>query len=130
MSDTTALLTQLGYSEKAIGYILERTNYGDMEKPSVRVKYQGDCGDMIELFLAIEDDRITDASFLVVGCAGLQASGSTVTEMVKNLTLDQANEITVQDILVYSGGIPENKLDCVETSHNALQKAIKTYREE
>lgn len=128
MSETTELLTTLGYSEKAIAYILNRTNIGSFTNPSINVRHQGDCGDMMELSLLIENDVIQDACFQVVGCAGLQSSGSTVTEMIKGKSLAEAELIDTDDILSFSGGIPENKFDCVETARDTLKKAINEYR--
>jgi NifU-like protein involved in Fe-S cluster formation len=94
-----ALLQAMGYPEKAIGYILNKTNVGEMAHPSVSAKDEGTCGDLLILHLLIQEGIIQDAKYDYIGCTGLQAAASALTEMVKGLTLPEAAKIQAQDVL-------------------------------
>jgi NifU-like protein len=122
------LLKVLGYSDKAIGVLEAELHYGDMADPTVSVRHQAGCGDVLLLDLRIEDDIIRDAAFRFVGCSGMQASASGVAEMIIGLSLDEAERIEMHDIIRWLGGIPENKFECAEASCLTLREAIATYR--
>lgn len=122
------LLRVLGYSDKAIGLLEAEAFYGEMEQPTVSVRHQAGCGDVLMLDLRIEDGIIRDAAFRFVGCSGLQASASGVAEMIIGMPVDEAERIEMRDIVHWLGGIPENKFECAEASSITLKKAIEEYR--
>ncbi len=124
-----ALLQAMGYSEKAIQYILNKTNVGEIEKPSVSAKNQGTCGDIMILHLVIQDERIQEAKYDYIGCAGLQAAGSALTDMIKGLTIQEATKIQAQDVLNFLGGLPQQKHECALLASNTLKKAIENYQQ-
>ncbi len=129
MSERTEFLKEMGFSEKAIKYITDEVNIGKIENPSVFARYQGKCGDIIKIYLTIESDMIKDAGFQLTGCAGLQASGSALTEMIKGMSLEEAMMIDIQNVVSYLEGIPKRKYDCTEIAISALRKALKQYKE-
>ena len=86
------LLKKSGYSDKAIEYFMNKVNVGEIEKPNASFIYTGPCGDTMQIYLKINGDKITEAKFQVIGCAGSYTSGSTLMEMIKGGTLDQAIE--------------------------------------
>ncbi len=123
-------LKDIGYPEKAISFIMNETNIGELHNPSAVARVQGHCGDVMILHLGIdaESNAIVDARYLMTGCAGLHAAGSAVTEMAKGLALSRAREIEFEDILQFLGGtFPEAKLDCVELARDTLHKALDDY---
>ncbi|MDH7516486.1 MAG: iron-sulfur cluster assembly scaffold protein [Bacteroidota bacterium] len=123
-------LRELGYTDKAIAYILEEKNIGELENPSITARHQGRCGDIMVLQLAIDRSSgvIRDARFRMTGCAGLQAAGSAVTDMIRGMHIDDASKIEDRDIIDFLGGsFPDFKLDCVELARDTLRKTIEEY---
>jgi NifU-like protein involved in Fe-S cluster formation len=122
------LLKNMGFSDKAIAILDQNLNIGKMENPTVSEKHQGACGDILFLSLKIEQDVIRDARYEYIGCAGLQVCASAVTEMIKNLPVEQARHIEAQDIIQYLESIPQRKYECAEISRDTLRKAIDIWR--
>jgi len=122
------LLRKAGYPEKAIDYYLRKVNVGVIEGADATDTYTGLCGDSMRVYLKVEDNIIKDAKFQAIGCAGAFASGSTVTEMVKGKTMEEAKKITEHDILKDLDGLPGPKLHCARLAIDALRKSIESYR--
>jgi len=122
------LLRKAGYPEKAIDYYLRKVNVGVIEGADATDTYTGLCGDSMRVYLKVEDNIIKDAKFQAIGCAGAFASGSTVTEMIKGKTMEEAKKITEHDILKDLDGLPGPKLHCARLAIDALRKSIESYR--
>ncbi len=86
------------------------------------------CGDIMEISLKIEDDRIVDAKFRTFGCAAAIATSSTATEMVKGMTLDEALNLTNAEVLEELEGLPPQKIHCSVLAEEAIKEAINDYR--
>jgi nitrogen fixation NifU-like protein len=123
------LLSALGYSATAIRLLDEETHYGIIENPTVHVKHQAGCGDVLFLSLDLDGDLIRDAAFQCVGCSGLQSSASAMTEMIIGKRIPEIENLSMMYIVYCLGGIPENKYECAEAASVTLKKAIETWRE-
>ncbi len=122
------LLAGSGYPRKAIELYVNNVNVGVLENPDVVTTYLGPCGDIIELYLKIDETGIIkDAKFYYLGCPGSASSASAMIELVKGKTIDEAKKITEDDVLNELGGLPKTKLDCPKLAIATLRKAIAEY---
>jgi nitrogen fixation NifU-like protein len=121
-------MVESGYSSKAIEFYVDNVNVGKLENPTVATTFLGSCGDLIKLYLKInEKNIIEDAKFYYLGCPGSASSASAMTTLLKGRTIKQAKKITGADILMELGGLPKSKLDCTALSIRTLRKAIAEY---
>jgi nitrogen fixation NifU-like protein len=117
------------YSEKVLDHFRNPRNVGELENPDgVGVEGNPVCGDLMEIQIHVEDDRITDIRFKTFGCGSAIATSSMVTELAKGKTLDEALEITRQTVADELDGLPEQKMHCSNLAADALHKAIEDYR--
>lgn len=95
------------YSETVIDHIMNPRNLREMKDCDSFARVSASCGDTMEIWLRIENDRVVGATFKTDGCGTTIASGSMVTEMVKGKDIRDARKITQQDVLNALGGLPE-----------------------
>ena len=118
------------YSEKVMEMFRNPKNMGEIENPDGIGRIGNPkCGDLMELYIKVENDIITDIKFKTFGCAAAIATSSMITEMAKGKTLDEALEITRQDVADELEGLPPIKMHCSNLAADALHAAIEDYRQ-
>jgi len=85
------------------------------------------CGDIMEMYIKVENNVITDAKFKTFGCGAAIATSSMVTELVKGKTVEEALKISNKAVAEALGGLPPIKMHCSVLAENALRSAINDY---
>jgi nitrogen fixation NifU-like protein len=118
------------YSDIVLDHAQNPRNRGILDNANAR-GYQMNpvCGDTLVLMLRIEDDRIAEARFQTEGCTASVATSSIITEMVTGLTLQEALDITHEDVSAEVGGLPPSKLHSAALVIGGLQRAIAGYKQ-
>ncbi len=116
------------YSEKVMDHFLNPRNVGEMPDAS-GVGNVGNpiCGDVMRLYIKVENNVITDAKFKTFGCGAAISTSSMVTEMVKGKTIEEALEISNKAVAEALGGLPAVKMHCSVLAEEALRSAVKDY---
>ena len=117
------------YSEKVMDHFLHPRNVGVIEDANaVGEVGNAKCGDIMKMYLKIEDDIIQDVKFETFGCGSAIASSSMATEMIKGKPVSEAMKLTNQAVTAALDGLPAHKLHCSVLAEEAIQSALEDYR--
>ena len=116
------------YSEKVMEHFMHPRNVGVIDDPD-GVGEVGNpvCGDIMKMYIKVQDGRIADAKFQTFGCGAAIATSSMATELIKGKTIEDALEITNRAVAEALGGLPPVKMHCSVLAEEAVQSAIDDY---
>jgi nitrogen fixation NifU-like protein len=116
------------YSEQVMEHFMNPRNVGEIENPD-GIGHVGNavCGDIMELYIRVEDGIIVDAKFKTFGCGAAIATSSMVTELVKGKKVEEALKISNRAVAEALGGLPSIKMHCSVLAEEALKSAIDDY---
>ena len=117
------------YSEKVMDHFLHPRNVGVIEDAdAVGEVGNAKCGDIMKMYLKIEDDVIQDVKFETFGCGSAIASSSMATEMIKGKPLSEVANLTNKAVTEALDGLPAHKIHCSVLAEEAIQSALEDYR--
>jgi nitrogen fixation NifU-like protein len=117
------------YNDKVIEYFSNPRNVGEIpDADGVGLVGSEACGDIMKLFIKVENGVIVDAKFKTFGCGAAIASSSVATEMIKGKTVEEALKLTNKQVIEELGGLPPVKIHCSVLAEEALKAALEDYR--
>ena len=116
------------YSEKVMDHFRNPRNVGEIpDADGIGNVGNPICGDIMRLYIKVDDDVITDAKFKTFGCGAAIATSSMVTEIVKGKTVEEALKVSNSAVAEALGGLPRIKMHCSVLAEEALKSAIDDY---
>ena len=116
------------YSEKVIDHLMHPRNVGILEDADgVGEVGNAKCGDIMKIYLKIENDIITDVKFETFGCGSAIASSSMATEMIKGKSIHDAMSLTNKAVTEALDGLPAHKIHCSVLAEEAIKNALRDY---
>jgi len=118
------------YSDKVMDHFMNPRNVGEIKDPSCTGTVgNAKCGDIMKIFLKIENGIIEDAKFKTFGCGSAIATSSMATEMIMGKTVDEALRLSNKAVAEALDGLPANKMHCSLLAEQAVRMALKEYYE-
>ena len=112
------------YTEKVMDHFENPRNVGEIENADgIGTVGNAVCGDIMKIFIKVEDNKIVDAKFKTFGCGAAIATSSMTTEMVIGKTIEEALDITRENVADALGGLPPVKMHCSNLAADALHAA-------
>ena len=116
------------YSEKVLDHFANPRNVGEIENADgVGEVGNAKCGDIMKMYIKVDDDTITDVKFKTFGCGAAIATSSIATEMIKGKKLDDAMQLTNKAVVEALDGLPPAKIHCSVLAEEAMKAAISDY---
>ena len=116
------------YSEKVMDHFRHPRNVGILEHPDgVGEVGNAKCGDIMKIYLKIDQDTVSDVKFETFGCGSAIASSSMATEMIKGKSLDEVMALTNKAVAEALDGLPAQKIHCSVLAEEAVKAAVKDY---
>ena len=118
----------MNYSDKVMDHFLNPRNVGEIAQASgVGEVGNARCGDIMKVYILVEDSVITDVKFKTFGCASAIATSSIATELIKGKPVDEALDLTNKAVVEALDGLPPVKVHCSVLAEEAIKAAIKDY---
>ncbi|MDP2940578.1 MAG: Fe-S cluster assembly scaffold protein NifU [Candidatus Omnitrophota bacterium] len=118
-----------GYSDKVMDHFLNPRNVGEIpDADGVGNVGNPICGDIMRLYIKVENGKIVDAKFKTFGCGAAISTSSMVTELVKGKTIEEALQISNKAVAEALGGLPPIKMHCSVLAEEALKSAVEDYK--
>jgi len=118
----------MGYSDKVMDHFIHPRNVGELENPDgVGEVGNAHCGDIMKVYLRVEDGIISDVKFKTFGCASAIATSSMATELIKGKPVGEALALTNKAVVEALDGLPPMKMHCSVLAEEAVKSAIKDY---
>lgn len=118
------------YTEQVMDHFMNPRNVGEIENASgVGTVGNAKCGDIMKIYIKVENDVIVDVKFKTFGCGAAIATSSRATEMVMGKTIDEALKVTNKMVADSLGGLPAVKMHCSVLAEEALHAAIQDYKD-
>ena len=116
------------YSEKVMDHFRHPRNIGSIENADgIGEVGNGKCGDIMKIYLKIDDDKVTDVKFETFGCGSAIASSSMATELIKGKPLAEVMKLTNRAVTEALDGLPTHKLHCSVLAEEAIRAAVEDY---
>lgn len=116
------------YSEKVMDHFRNPRNVGVIEDANgIGEVGNAKCGDIMKMYLKIEDDIVKDVKFETFGCGSAIASSSMATELIKGKPVEEARQLTNQAVAEALDGLPDYKMHCSVLAQEAIEAALKDY---
>lgn len=116
------------YTETVMDHFLHPRNVGSIENADgIGEVGNAKCGDIMKMYLKIENNVIIDAGFETFGCGSAIAASSMATELIKGKSIDEAMKVTNKQVIEALGGLPAYKLHCSVLAEESMKAAIKDY---
>ena len=117
------------YNEKVMDHFTSPRNIGEIkDADGIGEVGNAKCGDIMKIYLKVENDIIVDVKFKTFGCGAAIATSSMATELIKGKSLDEALKLTNKAVVEALEGLPPQKLHCSVLAEEAVRSAIEDYK--
>lgn len=122
------MLSEAGYADPAINYYLEKKYMGCIENADQVSQKVGSCGDIMKVYLKVEEGLIDDVRYEITGCAGAISAAMAAVDLVKGKTIDEALQMNDGDVFKVLENIPVKKHHCIQLAVKTMHQGIQEYK--
>ena len=122
------MLSEAGYADPAINYYLEKKYMGYIENPDQVSQKVGTCGDIMKVYIKVDDNLINDVRYEITGCAGAISAAMAAVDLVKGKTIDEALKVNDGDVFKVLENIPVKKHHCIQLAVKTMHQGIQEYK--
>jgi len=122
------MLSEAGYADPAINYYLEKKYMGYIENADQVSQKVGTCGDIMKVYIKVDDNLINDVRYEITGCAGAISAAMAAVDLVKGKTIDEALKVNDGDVFKVLENIPVKKHHCIQLAVKTMHQGIQEYK--